>query len=145
MIECPLCSLEFEEATCHASCPLARGCAMVRCPRCNYEFVKEGFVSRMLSVILSRGEGSQSTQPEILRSAQDDTMTLLNAEAGSTVTVARIVCDSTHRLQRLASLGIVPGVKLRVASKRPTFVLEFDYTSLAIDADVAGEIDVTGS
>ena len=40
--ECPLCGVDFIGALCHASCPISRGCAMVRCPRCAYEFVQEG-------------------------------------------------------------------------------------------------------
>lgn len=39
--ECPLCSIDFEGAACHSSCPMARGCRMVRCPRCGYEFVQQ--------------------------------------------------------------------------------------------------------
>jgi DtxR family transcriptional regulator, Mn-dependent transcriptional regulator len=68
---------------------------------------------------------------------------LKDIEDGSTVTVSRIASSSSRRLQRLASLGIVPGVRLRLMAKRPTFVLEFDYTSLAIDGEVASEIFVT--
>lgn len=70
---------------------------------------------------------------------------LSDIEAGSIVTVSRITSGSSRRLQRLAALGVVPGVRLRLVAKRPTFVLEFDYTSLAIDGDVAGEIYVTSS
>ena len=68
---------------------------------------------------------------------------LSEIEAGSMVTIERIISGSSRRLQRLASLGIVPGVKLRLISKRPTFVLQFDYTSLALDGSIANEIFVT--
>jgi hypothetical protein len=45
---CPLCSLRFDGAECHGSCPMAAGCSMIRCPRCFYEFVEDGFVAGLL-------------------------------------------------------------------------------------------------
>ena len=37
-VTCRLCGTAFlATAQCHASCPLARGCAMIRCPSCGYE------------------------------------------------------------------------------------------------------------
>lgn len=43
--ECPLCGIDFVGDTCHSSCPMSKGCAMVRCPRCSYEFVPDGKVA----------------------------------------------------------------------------------------------------
>ncbi len=41
---CPLCSLDFTGEICHSTCPFAKGCRMVRCPRCGFEFVEEGMM-----------------------------------------------------------------------------------------------------
>ncbi len=41
---CPLCSLDFNGAVCHSTCPFAKGCRMIRCPRCGFEFVDEGMM-----------------------------------------------------------------------------------------------------
>ncbi len=46
--DCPLCGLDFFGATCHSACPMSGDCAMVRCPRCGYEFVQEGSIVAML-------------------------------------------------------------------------------------------------
>jgi len=46
--ECPLCGTDFEGTNCHTSCPMSNGCAMVRCPRCGYEFVESGKFADML-------------------------------------------------------------------------------------------------
>lgn len=59
--------------------------------------------------------------------------------------VARIVfiAPKSHaRLDRLASLGIVPGSEIRLHQKRPTCVIRIGETDVAIDANVAGEIFV---
>jgi len=43
-MRCDLCGYEFDpadaEAAC-AGCPLARGCHLIRCPRCGYEMPPE--------------------------------------------------------------------------------------------------------
>jgi len=48
---CSLCGLEFEGSECHSACPMSRGCKMVECPRCGFEFVDESrivnFVQRL--------------------------------------------------------------------------------------------------
>jgi len=64
--ECPLCSLEFEEAQCHSSCPFSNGCAMVRCPSCAYEFVQEGFIASIFRRLItkSRAQGAEGRAQE---------------------------------------------------------------------------------
>jgi len=50
--QCPLCGIDFAVPACH-SCPLARDCKLIRCPRCSYEFAEESsvvdFVRRLFS------------------------------------------------------------------------------------------------
>ncbi|MBI4294784.1 MAG: hypothetical protein HY669_01290 [Chloroflexi bacterium] len=42
-MKCPLCGLEYSETEAVAcrGCPLARSCALVRCPNCGYEVPAE--------------------------------------------------------------------------------------------------------
>ena len=59
--------------------------------------------------------------------------------------MARIVFmtpKSHARLDRLASLGIIPGSRVRLHQKRPTCVIQIGETDVAIDLSVAGEIFV---
>lgn len=53
--DCPLCSLEFEYEVCHTTCPMARGCKMVRCPRCGYEFVEDGMLVSLIRRFVPKG------------------------------------------------------------------------------------------
>ncbi|MBI4687315.1 MAG: metal-dependent transcriptional regulator [Nitrospirae bacterium] len=69
---------------------------------------------------------------------------LNDLEVGS---AARIVFITLHKdkssgLQRLASMGIVPGSIIKLKQKAPAFVLEIDETTLAIDSPIAKEIYV---
>jgi DtxR family Mn-dependent transcriptional regulator len=50
--------------------------------------------------------------------------------------------SESSRLERLASMGIVPGSIVKLKQKRPSFVLEIDETSLAVDNLIAEEIYV---
>ena len=59
--QCPLCALEFEGAFCHGSCPMAKGCAMVRCPRCSYEFVQDGSLAAFVRRLFTRRETHASS------------------------------------------------------------------------------------
>jgi hypothetical protein len=51
---CPLCALAFVGGVCQVACPMSRGCAMVRCPRCGYEFVEDGRVAGWLRRLFGR-------------------------------------------------------------------------------------------
>ena len=127
--ECPLCSTDFEGAECHSSCPMARGCAMVRCPKCGYEFVESGRIVDMLRRWIRRA-------PAPSRSGLQP---LTNVAEGTVAPVASIRA-STGRVNRLASFGIVPGSQVRVVARKPTVVLQCGSTSLALEEDVAREI-----
>jgi hypothetical protein len=53
---CSLCGLDFTGSMCHSACPFSRGCEMVRCPRCGYEFVDESAVVRFVASLFRRRE-----------------------------------------------------------------------------------------
>lgn len=59
--ECPLCNLEFEGEACHSACGLSKGCAMVRCPRCNYEFVQDGSLASFFRRLISRRKDTHAS------------------------------------------------------------------------------------
>jgi DtxR family Mn-dependent transcriptional regulator len=46
------------------------------------------------------------------------------------------------RLDRLSTMGIIPGSIIRLRQKRPSYVLEIGETTLAIDGEIVKEIYV---
>jgi len=53
------------------------------------------------------------------------------------------MCTSEHsRLDKLSSMGLLPGVTVKVHQKQPSFVIVFDETTLAMDYDIARDIYV---
>lgn len=130
--ECPLCGTDFEGAECHSSCPMSRGCAMVRCPHCGYEFVESGRIADMLRRWIRRAPKRAEEQVQRV-------MPLTACAEGTVAPVASIAASSS-RLNRLASFGIVPGTEVRVIARKPAVVLQCGSTSLALDDDVARQI-----
>jgi Fe2+ transport system protein FeoA len=69
---------------------------------------------------------------------------LLGCAPGDRVIVGAIDA-SPARIDRLAALGILPGVELCVQQTRPVVVVECDETVLAIERDIASEIVVVAA
>jgi Fe2+ transport system protein FeoA len=67
------------------------------------------------------------------------TRPLVACRAGDRVVVGAVQ-GGPSRVDRLASLGIMPGVELRVQQTRPVVVVESDETVLALDREVAQDV-----
>jgi hypothetical protein len=53
--KCGLCGTEFDArgAGCRPSCPMAKGCAVVCCPHCGFEFPQETGLAALLRRLLT--------------------------------------------------------------------------------------------
>lgn len=62
---CPLCSADFggNGESCHSSCPMSRGCNMIKCPRCNYEFVEDSAIVNFVRRLFGRSGSEAGTRP----------------------------------------------------------------------------------
>jgi DtxR family Mn-dependent transcriptional regulator len=69
-------------------------------------------------------------------------MPLTEASLGATVRIVFITPRSKKRLEKLSSLGIVPGSRIRLLQRNPSFVLEIGQTTVAVDRDITDEIYV---
>jgi len=67
---------------------------------------------------------------------------LSDAVLGEEVRIVFITPKSRKRLDKLSSLGIVPGSRVRLLQKNPSFVLEIGETTVAVDKDITDEIYV---
>ncbi len=67
---------------------------------------------------------------------------LKDLEVGTRGRIVFITPSEDGRLERLASLGILPGSILKLKQKKPAFVLKIDETTLAIDLAIAEGIYV---
>jgi Fe2+ transport system protein FeoA len=71
------------------------------------------------------------------------TRTLAACRAGDLVVVGAVE-GTAARIDRLASVGILPGVELRVQQTRPVVVVESDETVLALERELATNVVVVG-
>lgn len=65
---------------------------------------------------------------------------LSNVEPGTDVKIVFIVPSQKTSILKLSSMGIIPGVKIRLLQKKPTIVLKVEETMIAIDPEIADEI-----
>jgi Fe2+ transport system protein FeoA len=66
---------------------------------------------------------------------------LVDRRPGDRVVVTGVEGDP-GRINRLASVGILPGAELRVQQTRPVVIVESDETVLALEREVAAAIVV---
>ncbi|MFB6214829.1 MAG: metal-dependent transcriptional regulator [Candidatus Bipolaricaulia bacterium] len=76
------------------------------------------------------------------RTVRQAITSLMDVEVGETVKVAYLTLSEEGRLNRLSSLGILPGVNVTVEQKFPAFVVGLEETSVAMESDVAESIFV---
>jgi DtxR family transcriptional regulator, Mn-dependent transcriptional regulator len=69
-------------------------------------------------------------------------MPMSDLEPGSRGRIVFIAPKDHSRMDRLSSLGIVPGTEVQLHQKRPAFVIRIGETELALEMEIAGEIYV---
>jgi len=69
-------------------------------------------------------------------------MPMTDLDPGSKGRIVFIAPKDHSRMDRLSSLGIVPGTEISLHQKRPAFVIRIGETELALDTEIAGEIYV---
>ena len=69
-------------------------------------------------------------------------MRLTESSLGATVRIVFNTPRSRKRLEKLSALGIVPGSRVRLLQRNPSFVLEIGQTTVAVDRDITDEIYV---
>jgi DtxR family Mn-dependent transcriptional regulator len=69
-------------------------------------------------------------------------MQLKELEVGSKGRIVFITPSDESRLERLATLGIIPGTVIKLKQKKPSFVLKIDETTLALDSAIVDNIYV---
>ncbi len=119
-------------------------------PACQFEHAISAEVEEKICTLLGHPvecpHGKPIPSGKCCSSSQqtvEQAITPLNdVEPGETVKVAYLTLTEEGRLNRLSSLGVLPGVKVTVEQKFPAFVVGLEETSLAMERDVAESIFV---
>ncbi len=67
---------------------------------------------------------------------------LKNFDLGATGRIVFITPKFHDRMDRLAAMGVIPGSEIRLHQRAPSYVIEVGETTIALDAEIAGEIYV---
>jgi len=65
---------------------------------------------------------------------------ITNMEIGEKIKIAYIKPESHDELHKLLNLGIKPGAVIEIHQKRPTFIIRYDNTEIAMDSNIAKDI-----
>lgn len=69
-------------------------------------------------------------------------MPLSDLRSGDKAKVSYIVTKYHGRLDRLSSMGLLPGVQIRLHQRQPTYVIQMGETQIALDSAIARDIYV---
>jgi len=147
-MNCGFCGLDFEleqaEQVC-GSCPIARGCHLVRCPHCGYEMPPE---SKMLGKLrklrqqFAGGGNSITSQAELTERGSETISSLHEMLPGQAGEIASLVMEDAKALQKLLAMNLMPGVPISLLRRSPSFVLESGFSQFAVDEEIAKLIQV---
>jgi DtxR family Mn-dependent transcriptional regulator len=69
-------------------------------------------------------------------------MPLSELKSGDKAKVSYIVTKYHGRLDRLSSMGLLPGVQIRLHQRQPSYVIQMGETQIAFDSAIARDIYV---
>jgi DtxR family Mn-dependent transcriptional regulator len=78
----------------------------------------------------------------LLREVSPLVSRLLDLTVGERARIVFITPHTRKSLDRIATLGVVPGASMRLQQKSPAVVLEVGQTIVALDREIAAEIFV---
>lgn len=76
------------------------------------------------------------------KTAETTVIPLTELEVGQMARIAYVQCKNDQQLHRIDGLQIRPGVEVKLHQKYPTFVIECEGASIALDQEVASNIRV---
>jgi ferrous iron transport protein A len=70
-------------------------------------------------------------------------ITLCSMELKKTGKISRIETKNPRILQKLMSMGILPGLPVTLLRRSPSYLFEVDQTRYAVDSEIANHIYVS--
>ena len=86
--------------------------------------------------------GAPVPEEQRCSSLQCDAISLTDLAPGGEARVTCLDAAHTNVAAKLASMGILPGAKLRLVRRSPAFVFRIDYAEFAVDRELASVIRV---
>jgi DtxR family Mn-dependent transcriptional regulator len=117
---------------------------------CSFEHVLDPGVTESVCTMLGHPptcpHGKRIPPGECCKNSQREVapivIPLSDLDVGSDAKIVFITTPFHHRLNRLVNLGVIPGGKIFLHQKRPSYLLRLGATEVAIDNEIASEIFV---
>jgi Fe2+ transport system protein FeoA/rubredoxin len=141
-MKCSFCGYEFNEtntAGCK-SCPLQANCGKIKCPHCGFEMPQENLLWKWFRR-RRRGAGAGRRHGQ-RKKVYTDALPLSQLEAGKEAVVCYIDTGNKSTLNKIMALGILPGVRVTMIQKFPTFVFQVGNTRVTADEQLVNTIMV---
>ncbi|MGB4504688.1 MAG: FeoA family protein [Syntrophaceticus sp.] len=144
-MKCSFCGYEFNELTAHGCgpCPLNTTCGKVRCPNCSFEMPRENLIfgwfrrrRRGFSKGGKRGRGHGANK----RHQHQGMLTLSQLNNGEQAVVTQINTKDQATLNKIMALGILPGMRVTMIQRYPTFVFQVGNTRVTADENLVNNI-----
>lgn len=86
--------------------------------------------------------GAPVPEPHRCSALHCESLALTQVDVGVAARVTCLDAAHSHTAAKLAAMGILPGVKLRLIRRSPAFVFRIDYAEFAVDRELAALIRV---
>jgi len=145
-ITCPMCGQVFDAAA-HAacrSCPFNQGCQLVCCPACGFETIdpSQSRLVRWAGRVFAR---SSFKERALAGEKHFNGTSLVDIPPGGQTRVVGFLAGlSDERKAHLQSYGLTPGTWVRVVQHSPVTVIQVEQLELALESDLARQVQVTG-
>lgn len=139
---CEMCKKEFNSDECASACSRCspnKNCHGTRCPYCFYEMIPEPLWIQKIFFWKKRVKPQEQ-----LGSAKDlkQSVSLDVFDERREGEIVGIDTSDPTRLQRILTLGALPGTRFRLIRKFPSFLIEIGWSRFAMDLEIAKSIYV---
>ncbi|HHV34166.1 MAG TPA: ferrous iron transport protein A [Syntrophomonadaceae bacterium] len=144
-MKCSFCGCEFNETTAHGCgpCPLHTTCGKVKCPNCGFEMPKENLITKWFRR-RRRGFGKGQKEGRGLRARKGqhrhERITLSQLSNGDEAVISQIDTSDQGTLNKIMALGILPGIRVTMIQRYPTFVFQVGNTRVTADENLVNKI-----
>lgn len=117
---------------------------------CSFEHVLDETVVEAVCTFLGHPQVCPHEKPippgrccrDARRPSEPLVIPLTRLKVGADAKIVYIAPRTKNRLSRLASFGVIPGAIVRLLQRYPSYVIQIDQTSVALEGDVARDIFV---
>lgn len=144
---CSFCGTVFEEAGSRhecRECVFAAGCRSVRCPKCHYEAPEvDGWLKKISEwgeKMAKKWRGEPAVWDANRRIGGVPVVSLAEMGQGASGVVVDLVAGNDGQAGKCLSLGILPGTRITLLKRSPSFIFSIGYSQFAVDEGMAGVI-----